>query len=71
MPGDCTNCMISASQPTTDPNASPTEVHDDEEHVYTHWVSRAAFSLIIIGQVVTQWHWLSLFITAGFGWPCR
>ncbi len=62
--------MISASQPTTDPNASPAEVHDDEEHVYTHWVSRAAFSLIIIGQVVTQvalafavyhgWIWLAV-----------
>lgn len=57
--------MISVSEPT-----KPSAAADDDEHVYTHWVSRTAFPLVIAGQLVSQaalafavyhgWIWLAI-----------
>ena len=57
--------MISVSEPT-----QPPPVDDHDEHGNTHWVSRAAFPLVIAGQVSAQvalgfavyygWYWLAV-----------
>lgn len=56
-----------ASPPSPEARPHP---HDDDEHVHTHWVSRAAFPIVVAGMLVFQgvlgycvyreWYWLAV-----------
>ena len=42
------------TDPITAPSHSAPDRHDDDDHVHTHWASRAAFPLIVLGLVLSQ-----------------
>lgn len=42
------------TDPITPASHSAPDRHDDDDHVHTHWASRAAFPLIVLGLVLSQ-----------------